>query len=260
MFALSRFGGLRCPSEHFALTWDDIDWDKGRMTVHASKTEHHEGGGVRVVPIFPELRPYLDDVYHEAPAGPHVINRYRDPAQNLRTQLMKIINRAARAVPELKLKPWPRLWHNLRASRQTELAAEHPLHVVCEWIGNSRLIAQEHYLRVTKADFQKATEKSAVKSAVQPPPRASKSCQERNAENEESPEKQAFSEDSEDSNSGRYCSRTISKTGGKTRHSEVTDAQDDARNNDSDIARLIEVWPRLPRATRERIISIIESR
>jgi hypothetical protein len=26
IFALSRFGGLRCPSEHLALTWDCIDW------------------------------------------------------------------------------------------------------------------------------------------------------------------------------------------------------------------------------------------
>jgi hypothetical protein len=32
-----------------------------------------------------------------------------------------------------------------------------PINVVCEWLGNSRLIAQEHYLRVTEADFDKAT-------------------------------------------------------------------------------------------------------
>ena len=25
LFALSRYGGLRCPSEHLALTWGDID-------------------------------------------------------------------------------------------------------------------------------------------------------------------------------------------------------------------------------------------
>ena len=27
LFALSRFGGLRCPSEHLGLRWGDIDWD-----------------------------------------------------------------------------------------------------------------------------------------------------------------------------------------------------------------------------------------
>ena len=28
LFALSRFGGLRCPSEHLALTWPDVDWER----------------------------------------------------------------------------------------------------------------------------------------------------------------------------------------------------------------------------------------
>ncbi|HEV2295325.1 MAG TPA: phage integrase SAM-like domain-containing protein [Tepidisphaeraceae bacterium] len=28
LFALSRFGGLRCPSEHLGLTWDDVDWER----------------------------------------------------------------------------------------------------------------------------------------------------------------------------------------------------------------------------------------
>ena len=30
------------------------------------------------------------------------------------------------------------------------------MHVICDWIGNSREIATEHYLRTTEADFQKA--------------------------------------------------------------------------------------------------------
>ena len=63
--------------------------------------------------------------------------------------MQKIIRRAG-------LKPWPKLFHNLRASRQTELAQRFPEHVVCEWIGNSQVVAREHYLRVTDADFGKA--------------------------------------------------------------------------------------------------------
>ena len=43
---------------------------------------------------------------------------------NLRTQLMRILRRAGVAT-------WPKLFHNLRASRETELAATFPLHVVC---------------------------------------------------------------------------------------------------------------------------------
>ncbi len=30
IFALSRFGGLRCPSEHLALRWEHVDWERGR--------------------------------------------------------------------------------------------------------------------------------------------------------------------------------------------------------------------------------------
>lgn len=33
VFALSRWGGFRCPSEPATLKWGHIDWKKGRMTV-----------------------------------------------------------------------------------------------------------------------------------------------------------------------------------------------------------------------------------
>ncbi|MBM3967120.1 MAG: hypothetical protein FJ308_18965 [Planctomycetes bacterium] len=44
----------------------------------------------------------------------------------------------------------------LRASRQTELQREFPLHLVCSWLGNSPRIAQLGYLLVTDDDFAKA--------------------------------------------------------------------------------------------------------
>src|SRR5438132_1679211 len=79
----------------------------------------------------------------------HVITRYRDSNTNLRTQLQRIIRKAGQSA-------WPKLFHNLRASRETELAAEYPIHVVCKWIGHGALIAQKHYLQVTDADFERA--------------------------------------------------------------------------------------------------------
>lgn len=65
LFALSRYGGLRCPSEHLALKWGDVNWDKNRLTVTSPKTEHHDGQGERAIPIFAELRPYLEAAYNE---------------------------------------------------------------------------------------------------------------------------------------------------------------------------------------------------
>lgn len=55
------------------------------------------------------------------------------------------------------MKPWPKLWHNLRSSRQTELEAVHPTHVVCAWLGNSPAVARAHYLQVRESDFEMAT-------------------------------------------------------------------------------------------------------
>jgi len=103
-----------------------------------------------MVPLFPELRPYLEDCYDLAePGTKYVITRYRDTNANLRTQLLRIINRAG-------LKPWPKLFQNLRSTRQTELEETFPSHVVCAWIGNSEQIARKHYLQVTDEHFERA--------------------------------------------------------------------------------------------------------
>jgi hypothetical protein len=56
------------------------------------------------------------------------------------------------------LQPWPRLWQNLRSSRETELSQQFPLHVVCQWIGSSQPVAAKHYLQVTDADYRRAVE------------------------------------------------------------------------------------------------------
>lgn len=61
--ALSRFGGLRCPSEHLALRWEDVDWANNRLHVRSPKTEHHEGRDSRVIPLFPELKEALDEAW-----------------------------------------------------------------------------------------------------------------------------------------------------------------------------------------------------
>lgn len=155
--ALSRFGGLRCPSEHLLLTWADIHWDSGRFTVHSPKTEHIEGKAERIVPIFPELYPYLRDAFElAAPGQIHVITRNRSDSgmgngltTNWRTQFLRILRKAG-------VKPWPRLFHALRAACQTDLANKFPGHVVCEWLGNSLAVAQEHYLQVTEDHYRLA--------------------------------------------------------------------------------------------------------
>jgi hypothetical protein len=81
-------------------------------------------------------------------AKAHVITRYRDPNANLRTQFERIIARAG-------LKPWPKLFQNLRATRATELAAEYPSHVAADWMGHSAMAAQKHYSKALLADHRR---------------------------------------------------------------------------------------------------------
>ncbi len=126
-----------------------MDWEHNRLTVRSPKTEHHEGHAERIVPLFPEVREHLLAVFEQAePGAVDVIGRYRQ-GSNLNPQLRRIVKRAG-------LTPWDRTWHNLRASRQTELAASFPLHTVCAWIGNSKPIAAGHDLQVTDADWSRA--------------------------------------------------------------------------------------------------------
>ena len=156
IFALCRFGGLRCPSEVLMLRWGDVDWEQRKLLVRSPKTEHHEGKESRLVPIFPELRPYLDAAWDEVGDGVEfVISRYRDGNTNLRTQLNRIIHKAG-------LKPWPKLFQNLRSTRETELAERFPLHLVTAWLGNSQVIATKHYLQVTEDHFAQAASKATT--------------------------------------------------------------------------------------------------
>ena len=151
MFALARFGGLRTPSETLRLRWCDIDWAHSRFTVTSPKTEHHDGKGTRIVPLFPELLPHLREAFELADDGAeYVITRTRDGGINLRTHLQRIIKRAG-------LIPWPKLWQNLRATRATELAQHFPQHVAAAWCGHSAKVAEQHYLQVTAEHFTAAT-------------------------------------------------------------------------------------------------------
>lgn len=96
----------------------------------------------RWVPIFPELHPYLEEAFERAEEGAEFVLPRKVSAKNLRKRFLKIINRAG-------LTPWPKPFQNLRSTRETELAAEYPLHVVTAWIGNTINVAMQSYLQLT---------------------------------------------------------------------------------------------------------------
>lgn len=153
LVALSRWAGLRIPSEPRLLRWGDIDWERNRFTVHSPKTRHHGAGHEkRVIPIFPELRPYLDQQFEEAEEGEELVLPFMKPLDDVAFGCQ-----LRRTIAKLGLEVWPRVFHSMRSTRQTELQETFPAHVVCSWLGNSEVIARKHYLQTTDEHFDRAT-------------------------------------------------------------------------------------------------------
>ena len=86
-----------------------------------------------MIPLFPELVEPLMTSAERAPEGAvYVVDerlrrclspQYGWRNANLRTQFERVIRRAG-------LAPWPRLFHALRASRETELLDSFPIQTV----------------------------------------------------------------------------------------------------------------------------------
>jgi len=180
IIALARYGGLRTPSETFALRWGDIDWAAGTIRVTAPKLEHFEHLSHRTIPLFAELRGPLLELFGLAEPGcEYVIARHRVGAMNLRTTFEKIIARAG-------LTRWPRLFQNLRASRESELMREYDLATVCRWIGNSPAVAARHYATSVDldSDFRRAAGLAPAPAAVEAQQKAQQSAAEQGCQQE----------------------------------------------------------------------------
>ena len=90
-----------------------------------------------------------------------MITRYRHTNQNLQTNLRHIPHKAG-------ITPWPKLYQNLRSTRQKELADEGPMHKICSWFGNSPAVALKHYLqKPTDDDYRKAAQCPSESAMVQ---------------------------------------------------------------------------------------------
>ncbi len=185
LVALSRYGGLRNPSETLAVLWSDVNWSENRLLVRSCKTEHIEGHGTRVIPLFPELRIELEKQFDQAEEGEfYVIDHWRGPIQNLRTHFRRIIFRAG--LPE-----WPRLFHNMRGSRSNELFSKFPAHVAAYWMGQSAKVAMEHYLHPTDDQYNQAINTPSQTLQSDTPTKKSKTTKEvGNPSDTESPNKQ----------------------------------------------------------------------
>ena len=145
--ALARMSGMR-RCEITNLKWSDILWDQDRIRIDSPKT------GLRFCPLFPELKPIVENAFDQAADGSVYCVKYRQN-QNLGTQLNRIIESAG-------LKPWEKTFVNLRGSRRTELEECFPNHVVNAWLGHSKKVAERHYLQITDGHWGTAISKPTI--------------------------------------------------------------------------------------------------
>jgi len=157
VLGLARFGGLRIPSELTELRWDHVDREKGVILIHSPKTEHLNGRQTRLIPLWPELIPLLNDLdASQGDRSGYVLTRQRRASNaNLSTALRRVCKRAEVPV-------WPKFFQNLRMTRQTELASAHEEWKVNLWMGNTQSVARRHYLRLTPGDLLDASTWSAA--------------------------------------------------------------------------------------------------
>jgi integrase len=153
VFAFARYAGTRTPSEPFAMTWSDVLWEEQRRVVRSPKTAH-TGKANRIVPMLAPLRRLLEQAFAAAPAGQvHILPR-------LRSQCGSIGVPARRLIESAGVRPWPRTFNALRASRATDWAKAHPAFVCHAWLGHTAVVAEQHYLMPGDDDYAKAVSAS----------------------------------------------------------------------------------------------------
>lgn len=150
VFALARWCGLRIPSELLRITWDDINWSAEKILIRSSDKQKSNAieKQTRWMPIFPEVRPYLDQAWIEAPPGSlHVIRRYRSKNSSAHATLLKRAAFRAGLTEHRDQLPWDKIWVNQRSTRTTELRIAYPKtpDVVNYWMNHSELISKLHY-------------------------------------------------------------------------------------------------------------------
>jgi integrase len=141
--ALARWGGIRMPSELYPISADSIDTSRQRLRIQDPKRDM-----VREIPIFPELVPHIEAIRTMYVSGLTTLS----PSG--------ITDRVKKLLTLVNIKPWPRLWHSMRATRETELIKAYGINAACLWLGNSERVALKHYSLVDDATWDVATKPS----------------------------------------------------------------------------------------------------
>ena len=117
----------------------------------------------REIPLSPELLKPLLEVQELADDGEEFVI-----ARRRKTTDANLWRRFGHVVTKAGFEPWPKIYHKLRPSRQSELEDQFPSHVVCQWPGNSQEVARDHYLQTLDSHFETALNSCVQKPTQQP--------------------------------------------------------------------------------------------
>jgi len=166
LFAFCRLVGPRVPSELAGLRWSDIDFVNRRIVLRSPKTKHHGGEhALGCLAMHPELVSYLQELVERVGLGVDVLLSSlvfplgSDAAVNLRISLRRLIAKAGVQVR-------PKLFHNLRSRRETELLAEYSIADVCNWFGHSPTVAARFYARARTEVLERASTESTLSETL----------------------------------------------------------------------------------------------
>jgi len=166
-------------------------------------------------------------------------------------------------VEKAGLTVWPKLFQNLRSTRETELAELYPVQVVCAWIGNSPAVAAKHYLQVTDEHFSKAVHfpvqydaaeeriesRSDTEDDRNPVKDAPNECRKRLSLGDTGLEPNGVSGESD------KCLQNQPQRGGAVSGAESGVSGD----FDADLRKVIDAWPTLPETVRQNILAMVEA-
>lgn len=136
LLAISRYCGIRVPSEFRQMKWSHVDRENKWITIFSPKTRNHSRGEKRRCPFFRELQPHLVQPF-DAKLGDYVfpmLRRNKSMYQPLHS-MMQMLGR----------EPWPRFFNSNRSSRITDLLKVASITNVARWVGNSPKVILQNY-------------------------------------------------------------------------------------------------------------------
>ena len=164
LLGLGIWAGLR-RGEALDLRWEQIDWQRRRLTVIANDEWRPKDKDSRTVPIVPALFKLLLVGFEQAADGQMRVIPDSINAKNVDRDFKVLCRRA-------EVAPWKKPMHTLRKTGLTRFAREFPQHVVKEWAGHGdERTTSQFYLKVSDLEYDKAagmqTRQAATTTAAQ---------------------------------------------------------------------------------------------